>query len=38
MSQSMPAFGPSTLLNKPIESTLLLWIRIWQAQLTARSR
>ena len=38
MSQSMPTFGPSTLLSQPIESTVQLWIRIWQAQLIARSR
>jgi hypothetical protein len=38
MSPSMPAFGLSTLLNQPVESTVQLWIRIWQAQLIARSR
>jgi hypothetical protein len=38
MSQSMPAFGPATLFNQPVESTVQLWIRIWQAQLVARSR
>ena len=38
MSHSMPLVGPSTLLNPPIESTVQLWIRIWQAQLIARSR
>ena len=38
MSQSMPAVGPGTLPNQPIESTVQLWIRIWQAQLIARGR
>jgi hypothetical protein len=38
MSQSMRTVGPGTLLNQPIESTLQLWIRIWQAQLIARGR
>jgi hypothetical protein len=38
MSQSMPALGPGTLLIQPVESTVQLWIRIWQAQLIARSR
>ena len=30
--------GPGTLVNQPIESTVQLWIRIWQAQLIARGR
>jgi hypothetical protein len=38
MSQSMPVVGPGTPLSQPIESTVQLWIRIWQAQLIARSR
>jgi hypothetical protein len=38
MSQSMPAVGPGTLMSRPIESPVQLWIRIWQAQLMARSR
>jgi hypothetical protein len=38
MSQSKPAVGPATALNQPIESTLELWIRIWQAQLISRGR
>ena len=27
-----------SLLSQPVESPLQLWIRIWQAQLIARSR
>jgi hypothetical protein len=38
MSQSLLASGPGTLPNQPIESTVQLWIRIWQAQLIARGR